>query len=139
MLRYATDAKISLEQFRDVLNRSSLGARRPVGDSPCLQGMLDHASLLVTCWSDELLVGVARSVTDFSYCCYLSDLAVDEDFQKQGIGTRLIALTQEQLGPRCSLILLSAPAAVKYYPHIGFEHHPQAWILPRAKRVLCKE
>jgi GNAT superfamily N-acetyltransferase len=84
----------------------------------------------------ERLVGIARSVTDFSYCCYLSDLAVDRDYQKSGIGRELIALTQAQLGPRCTIILLSAPAAVNYYPHIGFTHHPQAWLLPRDKQVV---
>lgn len=138
MLRYATDAVITVEQFRDVLQRSTLGARRPIQDSACLQGMLTHANLLVTCWDGGLLVGVARSVTDFHYCCYLSDLAVDEAYQKRGIGRRLIELTQEKLGPRCSLLLLSAPAAVKYYSHIGFEHHPQAWLLARDRRVIPK-
>jgi predicted N-acetyltransferase YhbS len=78
---------------------------------------------------------VARSVTDFNYCCYLSDLAVDLEYQKRGIGRGLIAETQKALGPRCGIILLSAPAAVQYYPHIGFQHHPQAWILPRSQGV----
>ncbi|HEY1172838.1 MAG TPA: GNAT family N-acetyltransferase [Verrucomicrobiae bacterium] len=136
MLSYSTDAKISLEQFRDVLSRCALGVRRPLSDDACLQGMLDHTDLTATCWDGDKLVGIARSVTDFHYCCYLSDLAVDETYQKQGIGRELIALTQSKLGPRCSLILLSAPAAVSYYPHIGFEHHPQAWLLARDKRVI---
>lgn len=138
MLRYSAEAKVSLVQFREVLQRSTLGARRPIEDEVCLQGMLDHADLTVTCWDGDTLVGIARSVTDFHYCCYLSDLAVDVAYQKQGIGTELIALTQSKLGPRCSLILLSAPAAVNYYPHIGFEHHPQAWLLKRDSRVVRK-
>jgi len=78
--------------------------------------MLDHANLLVTAWSGDRLIGVARSVTDFHFCCYLSDLAVAVDFQRQGIGKELMRLTQAELGPRCTLILLSAPAAVDYYP-----------------------
>lgn len=138
MLRYSAEAKVSLVQFRDVLQRSTLGTRRPIEDEACLQGMLDHADLTVTCWDGDTLVGIARSVTDFHYCCYLSDLAVDVAYQKQGIGTELIALTQSKLGPRCSLILLSAPAAVSYYPHIGLEHHPQAWFLKRDRSVIRK-
>ena len=138
MLRYATDAVITVEQFRDVLQRSTLGARRPIQDSACLQGMLTHADLLATCWDGELLVGVARSVTDFYYCCYLSDLAVDEAYQKRGIGRELIAQTQSKLGPNAKLILLSAPAAVDYYPHIGFEQHPSAWVLARERSVNTK-
>lgn len=99
-------------------------------DNPeCLEGMLRHADILATCWDGEKLVGVSRSVTDFSYCCYLSDLAVDTACQRQGIGKKLIELTQSQLGPLCKIILLAAPAAVEYYPRIGFSHHPQAWIL----------
>jgi ribosomal protein S18 acetylase RimI-like enzyme len=136
MLRYSTDDAVTVAQFRDVLARSTLGARRPLADEACLQGMLAHANLLVSCWHDDLLVGIARSVTDFHYCCYLSDLAVDQAYQRQGIGRQLIHLTQSKTGPQCKVILLSAPAAVDYYPRIGFEHHPQAWLLPRERRVV---
>ena len=132
VIDYVINPAISADDFIDVLNRSSLGARRPVDDRACIQGMLDNASLTAGAYFGDRLVGIARSVTDFSYCCYLSDLAVDESFQHDGIGTKLIALTQSRLGPRCKIILLSAPAATGYYPKIGFEHHPQAWILPQA-------
>jgi predicted N-acetyltransferase YhbS len=97
--------------------------------------MLENSDIVATCWNENLLVGIARSITDFSYCCYLSDLAVDVAFQKQGIGTQLISLTQSMLGPRCMIILLSAPAVADYYPHIGFEPHPSAWILPRDRTL----
>jgi predicted N-acetyltransferase YhbS len=126
---YELNPTITADEFIDVLNRSTLGLRRPVDDRECMQGMLDHANLLVTARADGLLVGVARSVTDFCFCCYLSCLAVDEKYQKKGIGTELIRKTHAQLGKKCTLILLSAPAAVDYYPHIGFEHHPQCWII----------
>ncbi|MCM8525533.1 MAG: GNAT family N-acetyltransferase [Lentisphaeraceae bacterium] len=128
MIEYHTNKEISLEQFIDLLNKSTLGERRPIDDDECLQLMLDNADILVTAWDKESLVGLARSVTDFPYCCYLSDLAVDESCQKQGIGKELIAQTQKLLGPKCKLILLSAPAAVDYYPKIGFEKHPQCWV-----------
>lgn len=75
------------------------------------------------------LVGVARSVTDFTFCCYLSDLAVDRKYQKRGVGKNLIRMTRQALGRKGKLILLSAPAAVGYYPKIGFDRHNQAfWI-----------
>ena len=92
--------------------------------------MLKHASLLCTAWDGPILVGVARSVSDFEYCCYLSDLAVDEKYQRRGIGRELIRLTQSQLGPKAKLILLAAPKAESYYPGIGFDRHGSAWILP---------
>ncbi len=92
--------------------------------------MLQHANLLCTAWDGRKLVGVARSVTDFEYCCYLADLAVDEKYQKQGIGKALIGLTKSKLGGKAKIILLSAPKAEAYYPKIGFSAHPSAWVLP---------
>jgi predicted N-acetyltransferase YhbS len=135
MIEYSAERKISIDQFISVLERSTLAERRPVDDRDCIAQMLKNADLLVTAWDDDLLAGVARSVTDFSYCCYLSDLAVDVSYQKAGIGKSLIRHTQELLGPGCALILLSAPAAMEYYPRIGFEHHPGAWILRRGKSL----
>ncbi len=135
MLQYSTDALVTVDQFREVLQRSTLGERRPIQDTECLRGMMEHSNLVATCWDEAQLIGIARSVTDFHYCCYLSDLAVDTRYQRQGIGQRLIDLTQSKLGPRCTIILLAAPAAVEYYPKIGFTHHPHAWLLPREKRV----
>lgn len=126
---YCHDRKINSDEFIDLLRRSTLGQRRPIDDPGCIRAMLDHADLLCTAWDGPKLIGLARSVTDFAYCCYLSDLAVDLAHQKQGIGRELIRLTRSRLGPRASLILLSAPAAADYYPKIGFNPHPSAWIL----------
>jgi len=134
MINYTTKAPLTPALFLDLLRRSTLAERRPVDDAEAIAGMLANADLTVTAWDGELLVGVARSVTDFTYCCYLSDLAVDVAYQRQGIGVELIAHTQAQLGPRCNLILLAAPAAADYYGHIGFIHHPRCWILTRDKR-----
>jgi predicted N-acetyltransferase YhbS len=128
---YDAKRKLDASAFVDLLNRSTLGERRPIDDPETIEGMVRNADLTVTAWDGEKLVGVARSVTDFAYCCYLSDLAVDAAYQRQGIGLELMALTQDQLGPKCKLILLAAPAAADYYPHVGFTHHPRCWILDR--------
>lgn len=135
MLKYKKEKIISVKQFTDLLNRSTLGERRPIEDIKCLQSMLDNADILITAWDSEKLVGIARSVTDFSYCCYLSDLAVDKEYQKKGIGKELIQQTQNELGPKCKTILLSAPAAVDYYPKIGFEKHPQCWVQDQQRNI----
>jgi ribosomal protein S18 acetylase RimI-like enzyme len=129
MILYRADRTLSVDEFVDLLKRSSLAERRPIQDSDCMGGMLSNADLLVTAWHDDLLVGVARSVTDFTFCCYLSDLAVDRAFQHSGIGRELIGHTQKRLGSRCAIILLAAPAAAEYYPHIGFTRHDSAWVL----------
>jgi GNAT superfamily N-acetyltransferase len=131
-VRYSTEAVIEVAAFADVLRRSTLAARRPVDDEACLAAMLRHANLLATAWQGDLLVGVARAVTDFAYCCYLSDLAVDVAYQRQGVGRALIEQIKSRLGPRAKIVLLAAPAAEGYYPKLGFHAHRSAWILPGA-------
>lgn len=128
-IQYHVNKTVSVEQFRDVLNNSGLGERRPVEDSACLEGMLSNANLIVSAWENDTLIGIARSVTDFHYACYLSDLAVDQSKQSHGIGKQLQQLTREQLGPRCKLILVAAPAANEYYKKLGYENNPRCWIL----------
>lgn len=125
---YISNKKITSKAFIDILNRSTLGVRRPVDDEKCMQGMLDHADILVVAMDDEKIVGVARAISDFNYACYLSDLAVDVAYQKKGIGKKLIDKVGEQLEKGCKMILLSAPDAVEYYPKVGFTQHPSAWI-----------
>ena len=131
-ITYAHDRRIDRDQFIDLLSRSTLGERRPIDDPACIDAMLAHANLLITAWDGERLVGVARSVTDFAYCCYLSDLAVDVRVQRAGIGRELIQRTKDALGPKAKLILLSAPKAVNYYPKIGFSRHENAYIIASA-------
>lgn len=128
-IEYSTERKISAEQFIDVLVRSTLAERRPVHDIGVIRDMLEHANLLVTAWEGPKLVGVARSVTDFAYCCYLSDMAVDEDYQRHGIGHELMRLTQYELKESCTIILLAAPAAAEYYPKVGYHQHDSAWVI----------
>lgn len=120
---------ITVAEFIDVLKRSTLAARRPIHDNATIAGMLRHADLIATArTADALLIGVARSITDFHYCTYLSDLAVDVAFQRRGIGKRLIDFSHDKAGRKTTLILLSAPAATTYYPHIGMTQHYSCWI-----------
>jgi GNAT superfamily N-acetyltransferase len=134
MITYKTHHPLTPAEFIDVLNRSTLGERRPIDDPAAIAGMVNNADITVTAWDGDKLIGVARSVTDFTYCCYLSDLAVDVAYQRQGVGVELMALTQAQLGPGCKIILLAAPAAADYYLRVGFEHHPRCWVLDRDKK-----
>ncbi len=128
---YRHDRKISSAEFIDVLNRSTLGQRRPVNDLQRIEAMLEHGNILITAWSGEKLVGVSRALTDFAFCCYLSDLAVDEAFQHQGIGKRLIDETHKVAGEHAMLILLAAPAAVNYYPKINMERFTDCFVIRR--------
>ena len=125
---------MNADEFIDVLVRSTLSARRPADDKQRMQKMIDKAQLIVTCRSaDGRLIGVARSITDYSYCTYLSDLAVDVKYQKKGIGKELIKRTHELAGLNTSLILLSAPGVEEYYEHIGLTKHNGCFMI---KRVL---
>lgn len=126
---YRDDVRITPEQLAAVFQRS--GIRRPVEDLPRLADMLRHANLLVTAWDGDCLVGVARALTDFSYCCYLSDLAVDSGYQKAGIGIGLIHHVREMIGERSMLLLLAAPEAMQYYPKVGFDAVANAWMIKR--------
>ena len=127
MLTYRTNHPVSRAQFIALLQKTSLGARRPLAEAERIDAMLQNADLLISAWDDDCLVGIARAVTDYAYCCYLSDLAVDEAYQRRGIGQELLATLKQALHPQCKIILLAAPQAVDYYPHIGFTQHPSAW------------
>jgi GNAT superfamily N-acetyltransferase len=130
-ITYQSNIKISADQFIDVLKRSTLAERRPVEDRDRIEKMLQHANIIITAWHGDLLVGVSRALSDFSFCCYLSDLAVDEAFQKQGIGKELIRLTKQASGENSSLTLLAAPKAAAYYPKIGMEQFTDCFIINR--------
>lgn len=131
MIQYEDKRMITADQFIDVLNRSTLGERRPVNDRVRIEKMLKHGNILVTAWDGDLLVGVSRAISDFSFCCYLSDLAVDEAYQKQGIGKELVYRTHAVAGEYVALILLAAPKAAEYYPKIGMERFTDCFLIRR--------
>lgn len=123
---------LSVEEFARVLGRSTLGGRRPLDQPETLKAMLENADVIVTARVEGQLVGVSRAITDFAYCTYLSDLAVDDGYQRQGIGRELLHRTHEAAGLQTRLILLAAPQAETYYPHIGLEQHHSCWMVPPA-------
>lgn len=130
-ISYQLEPDLTVEDFIDVLRRCSLGERRPLDDRDRIAGMLREADVIVTARDDAgRLIGVSRALTDYEFCTYLSDLAVAEDHQRQGIGRELIARTHAAAGLKTSLILIAAPTAREYYPHIGMEQHPSCWWIP---------
>ncbi len=128
MIEYQLEPELSADEFIDVLIRSTLGERRPIEDRDRIESMLKNADLIVTARLNGQLVGVSRAITDFAFCTYLSDLAVDEACQKQGIGRELIERTHQAAGLRTRLILIAAPKAQSYYPHIGMVPHDSCWM-----------
>lgn len=134
-ISYQINRPITSDEFVELLKESTLAERRPIEDAQCMEGMVNNSNLMVTAWHAEKLVGVARSMTDFHYACYLSDLAVHKKYQKQGIGKQLQIITQKQLGEKCNLILVAAPAAHSYYEHIGFTNNPRCWVLGRNEKI----
>ncbi len=107
------------------------GIIRPVDNPMRIQQMLDRADLIWTAWDGVRLIGIARSLTDFCYCCYLSDLAVAKSYQRQGVGKQLVRHTCEQLGDTVMILLLAAETAKGYYEHIGFTTVENGWIIKR--------
>jgi len=128
MITYQIETELSVKEFTEVLINSTLGERRPVSEPNRITKMLEHANLIITARDNGRLIGVSRSITDLVYCTYLSDLAIDVAYQKQGIGKQLIRLTKKET-PLAKLILLSAPNAVNYYPKIGMTQWEQCYVL----------
>ncbi|RFU67150.1 GNAT family N-acetyltransferase [Bacillus sp. V59.32b] len=118
-ISYKTTTEIRSEDLSRVFKAS--GIRRSFDDLPRLQRMIDNADIIISAWDDGKLIGITRAITDYCYCCYLSDLAVDSEYQNEGIGKELVRLLQEQLGEEVTLLLLASPVAMEYYPRIGFE------------------
>ena len=128
------EPKLTPEEFIDVLKRSTLAERRPVNEPDTIQAMLQNANLILTARLDGLLVGVSRAISDLAYCTYLSDLALDEQHQRRGIGRELVRLTHEAAGLHTTLVLLAAPKAQTYYPKMGMTKHESCWIIPKSQR-----
>jgi hypothetical protein len=127
-ISYQIEKDLNANEFIDVLNKSTLGERRPIEDKPRIEMMLKNADLIITARDNGKLVGVSRSLTDFCYCTYLSDLAININYQRKGIGKELIKQTKLACGT-AKIILLSAPAAVNYYPKIGMTKHNHCYLL----------
>lgn len=132
-IQYAIEPELSVDEFIQVLVRSTLAERRPVEDRDQMQRMVEQADIVATARSNGLLVGVARALSDFTYCTYLADLAVDRSFQQRGIGRELMRLVHSTAGHSTQIILLAAPAARSYYPHMGLTPHDSCWTIPRGE------
>lgn len=117
-IEYRLGSDLDLDEVIDVYRDSTLGERRPIDDRERMEAMLQGANLVVTAWQGARMVGIARSLSDFCYATYLSDLAVRRSFQRRGIGRELIERTR-QAGGQASIFLFAAPKAVDYYPRIG--------------------
>ena len=128
---YSSEATLSADEFIDLLVRSTLAERRPIHDIKTISEMLANASIIITARVDGRLVGISRALSDFSFCTYLSDLAVDVEHQRRGIGRELIHRTHEEAGRHTMLILVAAPKARDYYPHIGLKQHDSCWVIDR--------
>ncbi len=126
---FKINARVKAPEVIEVFKSS--GIIRPVDDPARIQLMLDNSNLIITAWDGIELIGIARSITDLNYCCYLSDLAIKKEYQQTGLGKKLIDLTKETIGEQCMLLLLSASPAMEYYPKVGFAKSENAFIINR--------
>jgi N-acetylglutamate synthase-like GNAT family acetyltransferase len=128
---YRMDFTPDIDQIIEVYNSS--GIKRPTVDKERIAKMYANSNLIITAWDNDKLVGISRSLTDYCYCCYLSDLAVSKDYQTSGIGKKLIELTKNEIGEQTALLLLSAPTAMDFYPKVGFQKIDNAFLIKRSK------
>jgi len=130
-ITYKTDITPTPEQVIELYENSGLS--RPTHDKERIRKMVENANLIVTAWDNEVLVGVARSITDWAWSCYLADLAIRHEYKKAGIGKKLIDLTKEKVGEQSMVLLLSVPTAMEYYPKVGFTKQESSFIINRTK------
>jgi len=135
-ITYRVGNEMTVDQVIELYSSTTLGARRPIDDRGAMEEMMRNSNMIIAAWDQKKLVGLARSLTDFRFVCYLSDLAVRDSYQRQGIGRELIAQMRYFLGPKCNIVLLAAPQAVDYYPRLGFTQHPSAWTLDAQNPLL---
>jgi len=128
-ITYKKDKLPAAEQVIELYRKS--GLPRPIDDKERMQLMLENSTLVLTAWDQEKLVGVCRCLTDWVWCTYLSDLAVDPDYKKSGIGRKLIDMTRKEVGELTMIVLLSVPDAFEYYPKVGFKKEDRAFMIPR--------
>ncbi|HKU97670.1 MAG TPA: GNAT family N-acetyltransferase [Vineibacter sp.] len=131
MITYEINKPLDAADVARLFDASTI--RRPTGDVPRIAKMLQGGNLTISAWDGDKLVGISRALTDFAYCCYLSDLAVDKAYQRHGIGKELIAITRREIGEQVALILLSAPEAMDYYPKVGFDKIANGYIIKRTR------
>lgn len=130
-INYKCDCVPSVEQIIELYDKSAMP--RPTNDKERMRKMFENSNLVVTAWDDDKLIGICRGITDWVWCCYLSDLAVSPDYKKSGIGKRLIELTKEKVGEQTMILLLSVPTAMEYYPKVGFAKEDRGFIMNRTK------
>lgn len=135
-IEYSFDKRPTADQIIELYDNA--GLPRPTYDKERIQKMYDNSNLIVTAWDNDLLVGVSRSITDWVWACYLSDLAVRDDYKKEGIGKQLINLTKEKVGDQSMVLLLSVPTAMEYYPKVGFKKQESSFIIDRAEWKLTQ-
>lgn len=131
MITYEVNKPLDAADVARLFDASTI--RRPTGDVPRIAKMLQGGNLTISAWDNGKLVGISRALTDFAYCCYLSDLAVDKTYQRHGVGKEMIAITRREIGEQVALILLSAPEAMDYYPKVGFEKIANGYIIKRTR------
>jgi len=129
MIDYRIGNDLDMSAVIAVYKKSRLSERRPADDATRMERMVREANLVITAWDGDVLVGIARCLTDFSYVTYLADLAVSADYQRRGIGRALIEEVRRAGGPQAKVVLFAAPEAVDYYARIGFTQNQQGWIL----------
>ena len=129
-MHFEINAEISVDEYVELIKSTPLGERRPLNDLQRIEGMLKNSNLIVTVRFGERLVGMARAITDFFWVAYIADIAIDPNYQRVGLGKKLILKLRNELSDECKLLLLAAPFAVDYYPHIGFVKEDRGWVLP---------
>ena len=117
--------KLTAEEYIDFLKRTDLGSQYPKERfAERIPRLLENASISLAARNDEnRLIGVLLGLTDFAYWLYVTDLGVDRDYERQGIGRSLMKQAHELAGGEkdIAVYLIANEDAVPFYEKLGMK------------------
>lgn len=117
--------RVSAEEYTDFLKRTDLGSQYPKERfAQRIARLVDSVSISLTARNAEgLLVGALFGLTDFAYWLYVTDLGVDRDYERRGIGRRLMKAAHELAGGEkdIAVYLIANENAVPFYEKCGMK------------------
>jgi ribosomal protein S18 acetylase RimI-like enzyme len=129
-ITFSTDERPDARAIATLYRSAAL--RRPVDDPDRLARMYAGSPLVLSAWDGPRLAGILRGWTDGAYDGYVCDLAVDPEYQKQGVGRELLRMCVSA-NPEVQWVLRASIIATDYYAHIGWTRIENGWYWARER------
>ena len=120
-----TSERVSQSEYIDFLKRTDLGSQYPKERfDERIEKLVNNVSISIVARNeDNLIVGVLFGLTDFAYWLYVTDLGMDRNYERQGIGRRLMKAALEAAGGEkdIAVYLIANENAVPFYEKLGMK------------------